>query len=60
MDGAFDNIEIDSGAILWKIGNDWFNKSYVWVDGIYPQYSRFVKAIKHPASKEENNFNNWQ
>ena len=49
--------------VPYKIGNEEFHKTYfyyVLVDGIYPNYSRFVKSIKEPIEDDEKKFTAWQ
>jgi hypothetical protein len=38
------------------IKEEQFNKVFVLVDGIYPSYSRFVRGIKVPATREEKKY----
>jgi Plant transposon protein len=59
LDGSF----TDGLDFQFRIGNDTFGKLYVLVDGIYPELSRFVKAIQEvPISKDEKVFltTKWQ
>ena len=45
-DGSF--AEIESLVVPYKIGEEEFTYTYFLTDGIYPPYSRFVKAILNP------------
>jgi hypothetical protein len=33
---------------------------FMLVDGIYPEYSRFVKGLKNPVTYREKQFTKWQ
>ncbi len=64
LDGRFATLERDSGVVPYKIfdgdkGGD-FNEMYILVDGIYHQFSRFIKARREPISREEKRFTGWQ
>ena len=58
LDGDFEARE--AGATPFNIGSEEFNKLFLLVDGIYPRYSRFVKAIKEPISHNEKKFTSFQ
>ena len=60
MNGVFDYREDLSGVVPYKICNEEFSKMFILVDGIYPSYSRFVKAIKQPIIRQEVRFAAWQ
>ena len=60
MNGVFDYREDLSGVVPYKIGNEEFLKMFILVDGIYPSYSRFVKAIKQPITQLKVWFAAWQ
>ena len=60
MNGVFDYREDLSGVVPYKIGSEEFSKMFILVDGIYPSYSRFVKAIKQPITWQEVWFAAWQ
>jgi hypothetical protein len=64
LDGRFATLERDSGVVPYKIFDgdegDEFNEMYILVDGIYHQFSRFVKAHREPISREEKRFTGWQ
>ncbi len=36
-----------------------FDRLFALVDGIYPQYSRFVKGIQLPVTNAEKSFTGW-
>ncbi len=58
MNGNFEKRE--EGAVPFQIGGEEFNKMFVLVDGNYPKYSRFVKAIAEPILHKEKCFTGWQ
>lgn len=60
IDGSYDSLERESGVVPFKIENEVFEKTFILVDGIYPQYSRFVKGIKEPITEEEKRYTSWQ
>jgi hypothetical protein len=60
LNGTFDELEKQAGVVPYRIGDETFNKLFILVDGIYPQYSRFVKGIKEPVTMEESSFTAWQ
>ena len=51
LDGSFE--ELEKTVVPYKIGEEIFDKLFIFVDGIYPRYSRFVKALKEPITDEE-------
>lgn len=58
MDGTFQDIE--SAVTPFEIAGQSFDQLFILVDGIYPRYSRFVKAIKEPITKREKRFTTFQ
>ena len=58
VDGSF--AEVESPVVPYRIGQEEFHKCLVLVDGIYPNFSRFVKGIKEPVSIQEKRFTEWQ
>jgi len=46
--------------IPYQIEDQYFDKVYVLVDGIYPPWSRFVKTIQYPITPIQTNFSGWQ
>ena len=61
LNGTFEEAERQAGVVPFTIGNsDPFNRTFILVDGIYPQYSRFVRGIKNPAGEVERRFTAWQ
>jgi hypothetical protein len=53
LDGKFHEVEAEAAVVPFMIKEEQFNKVFVLVDGIYPSYSRFVRGIKVPATREE-------
>ena len=60
IDGSFAAVESASGTVPFSIGGEQFSKLFFLVDGIYPRYSRFVKAVKQPINEEEKRFTLFQ
>jgi Plant transposon protein len=58
--GSFSKLEKNSGVVPFEIEGEMFDKLYILVDGIYPQYSRFVKGNKRPVLAMETAFTQWQ
>ena len=53
LNGTFAEIEFNSGVMPYIISDEQFYYIFYLVDGIYPRYSRFVKAVKQPILPEE-------
>jgi hypothetical protein len=51
VDGEFEKVERESGAIPFLINGQPLYESWITVDGIYPKYSRFVRGIKESVTK---------
>jgi hypothetical protein len=60
LDGSFENTEKEAGVTPFTISDEEFNKCFILVDGIYPQYSRFVRGVKEPLTQAEKRFTAWQ
>jgi hypothetical protein len=60
LNGSFEKLEEEAGVVPYSIGDETFQKLFILVDGIYPQYSRFVKGIQQPISVEEMNYTEWE
>jgi hypothetical protein len=60
LDGTFHEVEAEAAVVPFMIKEEQFNKVFVLVDGIYPSYSRFVRGIKVPATREEKKYTSWQ
>jgi hypothetical protein len=60
LDGTFHVLEAEATVVPFMIKEEQFNKVFVLVDGIYPPYSRFVRGIKVPATREEKKYTSWQ
>ena len=58
VDGTFN--EIENEVVPFYIANEDFNKVFVLCDGIYPQYSRFVKSFAQPITRREKTYAGWQ
>ena len=59
-DGTFALLEKNSGVVPFVIDGEEFSKMFILVDGIYPNYSRFVKSNKTPVTHFEKRFTKWQ
>jgi hypothetical protein len=60
LDWTFHELEAEAAVVPFRIKEEQFNKVFVLVDGIYPSYSRFVRGIKVPATREEKKYTSWQ
>ena len=60
LDGTFAEVEVQSGVIPYTINYHEFMQMYFLVDGIYPRYSRFVKAIRQPILLHHRRFTSFQ
>ena len=60
LDDSFEENELSSGVLPFSIAGEQFNKMIVLVDGIYMNFSRFVKGIKTPLTIYETRFTTWQ
>ena len=60
LNGTFSKIESQSGVMPYIISQEKFMEMFYLVDGIYPRYSRFVKAVRQPILYEECKFTNFQ
>eukprot|EP00980_Cylindrotheca_fusiformis_P016980 scaffold5160_cov152-Cylindrotheca_fusiformis.AAC.5 len=60
MDGTFIGLEQEAEVVPYNIGDEQFERLFVLVDGIYPDYSRFVKGFKEPLTPPEKVFTQWQ
>ena len=60
LNGTFAAVEEQSSVVPYKIGDEEFMQLYFLVDGIYPRYSRFVKAIKEPIIPSDRKFTLFQ
>jgi len=58
IDGTI--VELEEELVPYEISNEKFNKLFILVDGIYPQWSRFVKGMKEPVWPAEVKFTKWQ
>ena len=55
LDGSFEEKELSSG-VPFTVAGEQFNKMFVLVDGIYMNFSQFVKGIKIPSTRGETRF----
>ncbi len=60
VDGTFVDVEKSANVVSFQVAGDLFQRLFVLVDGIYPQYSRFVKGIHLPVTETEKSFTAWQ
>jgi hypothetical protein len=60
VSGEFSAAELESGMMPYGICGEFFNKMNILVDGIYPQYSRFVKTLREPILHWEIDYCAWQ
>jgi hypothetical protein len=60
LDGTFHEVEAEAAVVPFLIKEELFNKVFVLVGGMYPSYSRFVRGIKVPSTREEKKYTLWQ
>jgi Plant transposon protein len=60
VDGSFAQLEERASAVPIDFGGEQFNQLIALVDGIYPQYSWFMKGIKVSITASEKAFTEWQ
>jgi len=60
LDGTLHELEKEAGVVPFKVLEESFEKLFFLVDGIYPNYNRFVKSIKCPITGEQRRFSKWQ
>jgi hypothetical protein len=60
VDGSFIAKEKEAKTVPFTIGEKECQLMYVLVDGIYPEYCRFVRGIKEPTDRGEKKFAGWQ
>jgi hypothetical protein len=58
IDGRF--IAKEESVVPYEIAKESFDKLFILCDGIYPQWSRFVKGFKEPVLIAEKYFSEWQ
>ena len=58
LNGVFESLEDE--VCPYTIAGEVFEKMYLLVDGIYPRYSRFVKSMKEPTTREEKAMTKFQ
>jgi hypothetical protein len=58
LDGTFEQLE--SNCVPFQIGDKSFNRLYMLVDAIYPEYGRFVKANAEPITDVQKRYSSWQ
>ena len=60
LNGTMSALERESGAVPFEIAGKKFDAFFILVDGIYPQYSRFVKTLAEPILEWEKLYSAWQ
>ena len=58
LDGTFEGLEVQ--VVPFSVNEEEFRFLFMLVDGIYPKWSRFVKAITEPSTAAERAFTKWQ
>ena len=43
-----------------RLENETFDRCFMLVDGIYPEYGRFTKGYKHPITESERKYTKWR
>lgn len=60
LDDSFAAMEVASGVVPFEIAGQQFHQMYLLADGIYPQYTRFVKGMSEPVTPGEKRLAKWQ
>jgi Plant transposon protein len=60
VDGMMHTLEKAAGTVPNIISGKVFDRMFHLVDGIYPQYSRFVPGVKDPLTPDDKSFTAWQ
>ncbi len=59
--GTFSQLEEEAKVVpFFILDGQPFRRTYFLVNGIYPQYTRFVKAVREPITDQEKRFTGWQ
>ena len=59
--GSFSSTEEASGVTPFNFGSfGEFDKTFMLVDGIYPQWCRFMRGVKEPLTVPESRYTTWQ
>ena len=58
LDGTFQTLEKDS--VPFTVDEEEFQQLFLLVDGIYPNWSRFVKGVLQPLGRDQRKFTKWQ
>jgi hypothetical protein len=60
--GSFHQSEEEAGVVPFFIRGEMeaFHRTFFLVNGIYPRYTRFVKAVREPITDQEKRFTGWQ
>ena len=60
VSGKLTDLETAGGVVPFDIGEEEFPQMFILVDGIYPQYSRFVKTLSDAVLDWETQYSAWQ
>jgi hypothetical protein len=62
LDGCLlHQLEQEAGVVPFHIAEQFFDKLFLLVDGIYPKYNRFVHSYKTPTiASEQRRYSGWQ
>jgi hypothetical protein len=60
LDGRLHELEQEAGVVPFHIAEEFFDKLFLLVDGIYPKYNRFVHSYKTPITSEQRRYSGWQ
>jgi hypothetical protein len=60
--GTFGQLEEEPEVVPFFIQGEMepFNRTFFLVYGIYPRYTKFVKAVREPITDQEKRFTGWQ
>ncbi|KAL7475092.1 hypothetical protein ACHAW6_001021, partial [Cyclotella cf. meneghiniana] len=60
LEDSFKDKELSFGVTPFSIAGEQFNKIFILVDGIYMNFSCFMKGIKIHLTRSETRFMTWQ
>jgi hypothetical protein len=60
LDGRLHQLEQEAGVVPFHIAEEFFDKLFLLVDGIYPKYNQFVHSYKTPITSEQRRYSGWQ
>jgi hypothetical protein len=60
LDGHLHQLEQEARVVPFHIAEEFFDKLFLLVDGIYPKYNLFVHSYITPITSEQQRYSGWQ